>query len=194
MTIPDTNDSSSDGAARVTLFDVASAVKNLGKGCKRFLGGEEHLGQIASFAQGMRVVELISTDSDKKVPGLDQTYREYWDSSGLGNRPVARVIARSESGSYKTYPYIIVGPGYFIPAQINADMRDFFNRAYGSDIGKWQRDALVHEFMHIWTNKNDMDMAKLWKDQGADLGDISTREKASGEIALFMSRDCKKKK
>jgi hypothetical protein len=39
-----------------------------------------------------------------------------------------------------------------------------------------------------------MTIAQNWKDRGADLGDISTRDKASSAMAAFVAGDCKQLK
>lgn len=187
----DPGESSGDGAGKVILYDVENAVKNLGPGRKKFFG-EKFLSDAASFARSIRVVDRESPEANQRIPGGDRTFAQFYD--GLPAYAIAATVTAG-GGTNQLLPYIVVGANFAVPAQ-RAEVRDFFYAYYlgnGGDAA-WQRDALFHEFMHIFTNQDDRAMAAEWKSKGADLGDISTDTKASGQMALFAAKDCPKKK
>lgn len=126
-------------------------------------------------------------EAHKTIPGIDLTFAQFLDREP--SNTIAAAVA-TLTGAF--LPYIVIGANFAVPFQ--TDARGTFLAYYGNRLGDWQRDALFHEFMHLLTRQDDERMAADWKDQGADLGDISISRKASQEMFLFIARDCKKKK
>ncbi|MFY9570297.1 MAG: hypothetical protein WAV20_02700 [Blastocatellia bacterium] len=175
------------------LKNLSDALLSLGPGCKKFFGGEERVKRLADDLNGIHIARWDSNQAIDHGQRFAYTFWrvetviQYWGRHTLSADSVAQTVYynRYEDGAIdaQTYNTIILGPAYF--NEKNEAEKDWSFRAlYNGNLYRYQRDVLVHEFMHLNNNLDDAGLAKKWG--------LDTTLGASQAISQFLANDCNK--
>ena len=169
---------------------LSDALRALGPGCKGFFGGADTIEKLAANMKsaGLKVVAVGGKGYDDIIQNGSETYRAFWERDPIG---IATAVGYgSEDKRPGRYLSIILSPKFF--SRDPAVNKWFDPRAIGgyaaTDAGfaAFQRDALVHEYMHIYTNLSDPKLTDYWR-LGAKGYDVNNPSLA---IAQFIKNDC----
>jgi RHS repeat-associated protein len=160
---------------------LQKALVSLRTNCTEFFGGVDTLAMRAAELVGAPIyfVEATSPHFDDLIPGAPSrgflrdawTYRLYWDLNQYGE---AKTLTFVEHDEQKWYT-VILGES-FLNSGDNPGHQDI---------------VLIHEYMHILNEANDIALAHKWKDEGAlGLDNIDTIESASNSLTTFIFLDC----
>ena len=168
---------------------LSDALLSLGKGCIGFLGGINKVKELAANMKsaGMKVVAVGGVGYTNTIQNGKETHQQFWENGEKKSTAVARAVGYggkdSKPGAYLT---IILGPLFFNNTASNPYLNDNKEKITYSSFADFQRDALFHEYWHVYTNLNDPDFADeyqlAWK--GYDVSNPSLA------IQNFIKHDC----
>jgi hypothetical protein len=168
-----------DPKTRLTTQLIA-ALLTLGPGCTAFFGGADTLKQRAKEIPGnITIVEVGGAGYDDPIPGApDWTFRKFVES--VNNPSAVAMTVKFTNTSPQDHNSIILTEKFYNPGP--SELLLFGN----GDLAQFQRNTLVHEFMHILNNMGDADLANQWK---LDEKGYNGRT-PSDAIAEFLADDC----
>jgi hypothetical protein len=168
------------------VTQTQNAFKELGDGCKKFFGGPRALEDYAKIAEKLKFFQTVGPQASMPIPDYSPrtTVSQYWNNTPRGS--IAVTVSSGSGTSLRVHPVVILGPGFFSFAYAGA-----WNVLYGGDMAKFQRDILVHEFMHYFLQKDDMGLAQFWElaGKGYQFNDTIT---ASQAVQMFLLNDCQR--
>ena len=170
---------------------LKNALLGLSKECKDLLGGEKRVRELAKDA-----AQKVTIDywwSDRPIPNAgDWTFsKAYLDAkSKLPGGFVSFTFVQQDIDGIldaQFYNSIVLAPGFLFPSFVDpAGFADAKN-----DVGRYQANALVHEYLHLFFNLNDVALAEHLELSKKGYGDVSSKENASAAITAFINNGCK---
>jgi len=150
----------------VTTDDLIRALERLPRGCIDFFGGQGTINQrIQELRNGTMMITFIDMRSQggQLIPDdvYRRTYQQYWNQDAArGGNPnaLAKSLAIRGPGIDKT---ILLGSGYFDPGW-EFSIGNFISGTFPRGAEQLQELVLIHEYMHILNNMNEMQLWDKW--------------------------------
>jgi hypothetical protein len=186
----------------VTPQDIKDAYKSLKKGCQEFfnLFDKALVNKLNAYIDKLKIINMTSsTQANSKIgntpfPFSRETYQQYVERTARNDlidvkNVGAQVVFYKELGDNKVnaqeYNTVLLMSGFYDPNSFDSDG---VTRSGG--VGEEQRNVLVHESIHAFTQLTDLGLAIAWglKDKGYNV------KNSSAAVQEFIRNDCQPKK
>ncbi|HEY6328902.1 MAG TPA: hypothetical protein VI756_06160 [Blastocatellia bacterium] len=185
---------------------LISALRSLGPGCRKALGGTATIERRVLEIRGdiTIVSEEDPTAMARPIPHgpvagywfrKPWTFQDYWNDKAAKSfsPPAATTISFNDWHGWidaQSYNSIILGPAFSNPAVYDGKTCDYIKANVVGDIATvYDNTLLVHEYLHILNNADDVQLAKILRLDAVGY-DIHNQMFASSAISRYLINDC----